>query len=403
MDQLPYPEAVIVRNLTASTSSSAKVEIEIRYADASPIVEVLSLTEHVCRNAMLFEYLCADHRVENDDCRTLYDAVHDSLSTFFPALSDAADHCVDTIPYKDILLSGETYRQVVDLMTHPPGTPPSTDPADYADDEESLSVIEGVYRTIWMMWWQGWDNAPALPMACYKSWLHYNPTWNVLLLDGTNIDQFLDIRETLPHIDFDNLNSTLIASMTDVIRFGMLYEYGGVWVDATVLCHRPLMPDLWNLGSSADFFAFESTEVYLHVSVPRDRMIATWYLASRKGSYITKQMYLAAVDYWRPRSVAHTYFWANELFFQLYKQDPKFASYWDAETFLQKQPKTFFRVAHLLQLLMYDDTKSLSTAILTFVRNPGRFIQMSKLTHKYDASRATGDSVLQHVLRPFKM
>ncbi len=34
-------------------------------------------------------------------------------------------------------------------------------------------------NTIWITWFQGWDNAPEISQKCLESWKHYNPDWNI--------------------------------------------------------------------------------------------------------------------------------------------------------------------------------------------------------------------------------
>jgi mannosyltransferase OCH1-like enzyme len=61
-----------------------------------------------------------------------------------------------------------------------------------------------------------------------KSWELHNPTWNIILLDQSNLSQYID------HAII-KINARLPAK-TDLIRLNLLAEYGGVWADATMLC-----------------------------------------------------------------------------------------------------------------------------------------------------------------------
>ena len=35
--------------------------------------------------------------------------------------------------------------------------------------------------TIYILWFQGFDNAPLLVKNCVQSWKHYNPDWNIVI------------------------------------------------------------------------------------------------------------------------------------------------------------------------------------------------------------------------------
>jgi Capsular polysaccharide synthesis protein len=43
------------------------------------------------------------------------------------------------------------------------------------------------HPTIWMLWLQGWDNAPAIVRACLESWRGRNPGWRVEALDANTV------------------------------------------------------------------------------------------------------------------------------------------------------------------------------------------------------------------------
>lgn len=42
-------------------------------------------------------------------------------------------------------------------------------------------------KTIWLLWMQGWDNAPWIIQQVRKSWELLNPKWNVELVSSDNL------------------------------------------------------------------------------------------------------------------------------------------------------------------------------------------------------------------------
>ena len=94
-------------------------------------------------------------------------------------------------------------------------------------------------RIVWMLWLQGWDQAPDVARAALASWLGRNPGWRVHAIDRAALDQFLPI-SVLAAI-FGTPKEP--EALSDQIRLELLARYGGVWVDATALCARPL--DAW--------------------------------------------------------------------------------------------------------------------------------------------------------------
>ena len=79
-----------------------------------------------------------------------------------------------------------------------------------------------------------------MPRACLESWRNRNPDWIVHALDERTLSNFIP-RDRLEQILRTPRNE--IEALSDRIRIELLSRYGGVWVDATTLCARPL--DEW--------------------------------------------------------------------------------------------------------------------------------------------------------------
>lgn len=127
-------------------------------------------------------------------------------------------------------------------------------------------------RRVWIYWHQGISEAPFVVKKCIESWIKENPTWEVTLLDKDNLGEYIDLEF------YEKKSGDLnLTKQSNLIRLQLLSEYGGVWADATTLCMRPL--DGWIEDcTQSGFFAFHKPG--------RDRLLATWFLASEKKSPI---------------------------------------------------------------------------------------------------------------------
>jgi hypothetical protein len=115
------------------------------------------------------------------------------------------------------------------------------------------------------MWYQGLDQSPPLVQTCIQSWRRFNPDWELIVLDRNNLTDWIDPEE-VP----DNRRDLTIQNLSDLARLSLLKRYGGVWVDATVVCLRPLVD--WFESYPDRFFAFRSPG--------RDRLLSTWFIAA---------------------------------------------------------------------------------------------------------------------------
>lgn len=229
-------------------------------------------------------------------------------------------------------------------------------------------------RIVWIAWLQGWQQAPLLCHHCLQSWREHNPSWDVRPIDLLAIRHLLD----LPDLRDKQITA---ASFADLIRVQLLHEFGGVWVDATLLCRQPL--DGW-LGSALaqGFFAFDRPAP--------DRMLASWFLAtSHAGHPLVSRWYDASLAYWQHRDRAHAYFWFHDLFRQICAADPELAACW------QRVPRRAVDGPHRAQQLGLgcDDPAALC-------RIDEEASPVLKLTHRHDPALFGRSCLLTWLLGP---
>lgn len=75
-----------------------------------------------------------------------------------------------------------------------------------------------------------WDaeKLPILNEYCIHTWRKYNPDVSITILNDTNIHQYV---KTFP-INYDKL---IVQHKSDYIRTYLLYHYGGIWIDSTII------------------------------------------------------------------------------------------------------------------------------------------------------------------------
>lgn len=136
-------------------------------------------------------------------------------------------------------------------------------------------------RIIWTYWGQGLAEAPELIRFCVYSWQRHNPGWTIHVLDQANEHRFVDMTDVPPDLSF--------TKRSDILRLRLLQAHGGVWVDATVYCHRPL--EHWlPMMMTAGFFMF-------HRAGP-DRLIASWFIAAEVGNATIARWNDYVATYW---------------------------------------------------------------------------------------------------------
>ena len=91
---------------------------------------------------------------------------------------------------------------------------------------------------IWVFWWQGIDGMPDLVKKCYFSVLRNANGNRVILITKSNFQNYTDISPTI-------IRKLLMGKMTvthfsDILRFNLLKNNGGLWLDATIFVNKPI-------------------------------------------------------------------------------------------------------------------------------------------------------------------
>lgn len=168
-------------------------------------------------------------------------------------------------------------------------------------------------KTVWLLWLQGWDQAPELIKEVRDSWTRLNPGWNVELVTRESISTYVDI----PYVH-DGIQD---AALSDIVRLSLLEAHGGVWADATLLCMAPL--DAWIHD------AMKPTGFWMYHGRDNGTGPCSWFLAANAPHTQIASKWKRACDaYWTGRDEMHDYFWMDALFADLLRTDPAFAKEW---------------------------------------------------------------------------
>lgn len=172
-------------------------------------------------------------------------------------------------------------------------------------------------KVVWMLWLQGWREAPEIVRACRRSWEALNPGWIVAPLSEKTALHALRGSKVIGAISGKGLQP---EALSDCIRIELLKRYGGVWADATTYCLKPLhhwLPE----NMEADFFAFANPGP--------DRMISSWFLAATMHSRIISIWSEVVERYWSERTERDGYFWFHNLFADCYRNNEEFQALLD--------------------------------------------------------------------------
>ena len=163
---------------------------------------------------------------------------------------------------------------------------------------------------IWVCWWDGEEAMPALVKVCYKSILKHAGKHPVRLITKYNSRNFISIPEYI--LDKVNARIITITHFTDILRANLLYEYGGIWMDITILILKEIkLGDLpfytlkapsKNASVSLARFAGFSNPSFSQVNQHESPQISRWsgfLFAGYKNSIIFELIRNILHAYWK--------------------------------------------------------------------------------------------------------
>lgn len=117
---------------------------------------------------------------------------------------------------------------------------------DYFREAELTAKTSDVNNSnnVWIFWWQGFERMPKIVKSCYDSVVRHSNGHNVVLVTKENYMNYTNISENI--ISSLNRNKISLTAFSDVMRFNLLKNNGGLWMDATIYVRDDLEDDYFN-------------------------------------------------------------------------------------------------------------------------------------------------------------
>ena len=139
------------------------------------------------------------------------------------------------------------------------------------------------YSPIWMMWYQGIENAPPIVKSCVQSVILNRAKHPVYIIDKYNLEKYIKLPSYIK--EKFNKGAFSIAHFSDIVRMGLLLKYGGYWIDSTYLVNTPL------IKVNTSFYSLKLNYCFPHrfikcqwainfMAVPPNSFIATYCYAA---------------------------------------------------------------------------------------------------------------------------
>lgn len=193
-------------------------------------------------------------------------------------------------------------------------------------------------RIIWICWLQGLEQAPDIVQKCVASVKHHMPDYKVQILTSENIFDFVSLPEPISRKYQNGIIS--FAHFSDILRTALLVQYGGIWLDATVL----LTDELQTQMTDAPLFFLQKS-----ILSKMPHFGSNWFLVSYKGNAVMKRMFDLLCAYWANENKVCDYFIYHLFLYLLLTRNEQGVA---AQKEIQYIPNVD---AHTLQFSLFDE------------------------------------------------
>ena len=169
---------------------------------------------------------------------------------------------------------------------------------------------------VWSVWWQGEDNAPEVVKMCFAGVNARRGAHPFRIITKDNFREYIDIPE---HITRKVQNKTIsLTHFSDILRVYLLYHYGGLWMDATVLAVDDIPEEIFR----HEFFSIKSGFNPKSFSVPMGRW-TSFFQAAHKGSMLCGFALDFHIEYWKEHNMPVDYILIDYIYALAYEEYPE--------------------------------------------------------------------------------
>lgn len=190
---------------------------------------------------------------------------------------------------------------------------------DVIDKYKTLNYVPnhliGHNSPIWIMWWQGEKAMPDVVKICYANVKRYAGNHPINLITHDTFCQFVSRKSTVETFLADKKIN--LTHLSDIIRCYLLYTYGGIWIDSTLLLTSPID----DIIKQTPFYTGRRVSVKDNYFVPQGKW-TSYFCASVKDNPLFSFIYDMLVIHLQKEGKLMDYFMLDYFFTVAYEQFP---------------------------------------------------------------------------------
>lgn len=236
-------------------------------------------------------------------------------------------------------------------------------------------------KYIWVMWWQGYDNAPDVIKNNINNLKQIFANKSVVIIDKNNYSKYTDISDVVQNA-FNKKNISF-TQWSDVVRYNLLKNHGGLWIDSSVMVSKAIQ----------EIPSFLETRFISLVSKPSTSKFITkgqwtgWFIGGEAGFGLFVFLDLFFKNYYQIYKKTIDYFFADDAAVYYLNKDQ------ELRKIIAKQAK---RWNPYFFINNYDSLEI--EPLVSKFRNDSCYC-VQKITYKFDYDKAIKGSLADKIRR----
>lgn len=170
----------------------------------------------------------------------------------------------------------------------------------YKSQTISTDIRISEKRYIWVMWWQGEQNAPDLVKMCIDSIRKNANRAEVVVITEQNYRNYVQLPDYIIKKHKEGYIS--FAQLSDIMRIFLISEHGGLWLDATIFVSQRIPEEIFGKA----FYSLH-TELRKTPFVQNDR-VHCFVMGGRPDSKLICFVKDLLSAYWKDKDVIIDYY-----------------------------------------------------------------------------------------------
>nr|WP_278769560.1 capsular polysaccharide synthesis protein [Limosilactobacillus mucosae] len=197
-------------------------------------------------------------------------------------------------------------------------------------------------KKVWVMWWQGYDKAPELIKSNIQRLRGIFGNNSVIVIDQNNYKKYTNISSEL--VDKLLQNKITFTFWSDIVRYNLLMNNGGMWIDSTVVMSKMLKNHIDEFFRNDFFSLCNVKEDYKFISLGK---WTGWCIGGKRGFGLFKfvncffetyyDYYDEQIDYFLVDDAVTYYYLHNDEFRKIVKEE---SSKWEPYLFINNLTNT---------------------------------------------------------------